>query len=380
MKVNNELFNQNLIKGQTLKDTGFAGDTQIKDLLDKFMVMDQLTLSDEGQGKVQLSGIEETKPVEEALDPLKDFKDMSFEDQLDYLMVDSVRAYEEALRTADSPGEVKKLTETYEHQKQAMIDEVSKNFDNFFDRGRSDMDLYSEEPVNDLFDQVVFSNHLSEMVTKVHDKLQGGQSLESIEADLSQMVGEDFEHMSIGDLYELYDFIDGANNFTSAYNDPLAGLADYDLTMNVRIDQLGLSEGSKDLLRQVVKRERDAGLMDMAYEEEKATYLEDKEGFKKMMGRILKQLLKINASLDAIKEDRGINHDDKVLNKYLARKAKLMDEFYDLKDKKFKHEQAFEDLSKNRHLIKDKESYKKLVDAYERIKGKQELSNKTKDK
>lgn len=216
MQINKIGLNQGKILAQEQKNNTFGLDPKGAERLKKIVIVDEVDISKIGKDLLEESkkndwfNPEDVKEIDNNYDA---FKPKSSEEYIDQLFIEDVLAYKEAYKALEgSPDQsikLQALNNTYLEKLDVGIERIADTLDQYFDKGRFFYELYSKEPLEDLFDKDVFKEALKKSILEVRDSVltTDDADTESVQTKvLNSQQSEGLEHLSVNDLKELYAF------------------------------------------------------------------------------------------------------------------------------------------------------------------------------
>lgn len=337
-------------------------------------IQDRIDISKDGQKLV-----DGTKDDQIDLNDVKvlkvdvDFKTIgsSPDEAIDALYMDSAYKYKEEMMKAENQEEIDAIEKVFMRDLESNIENIANAIDSYYDRGRALGDIYSEKPLEDLFDKDLFKENLKASVLNIRDQVMNSDiSKEELQKKLSKQNTLKVEDMSFNDLKAVYKFINEPikvdEDITEFDNQSGERIAKQEKELNRRVDDMNMSGIITGSLRKVHKRMSDSYMKHVAFKYEEETFEEDMLGFDEKLHAIYERLKMLGLYMDEVKENYGVTPDNKRLIGLLSRKQALDEEYRNLLEEKSKRQQEFNQLDRNKHTIVEKESYQMVKESYDK--------------
>lgn len=362
MEVCMKIDNNVMINMKPLSQGGIVLEKATEENLERFEIKDEINISKEGQQKLDdLTNIQ-TYEIDIEILMTSD----SPEDMVNNLFVDAALKYKEKLSELTDPTQIEALNAAYMKSIENSIDRIASDIDGYFDRGRILGDQYAEKPLEDLFDKEAFAENLKASVLKVRDDIVANDwSEEEIQSHLAEQKSSSIEELSFEDLkgvYELVKMSPPENDYDLSSGEDIAKR---EQDLNQRVRDSNVSYIVRHTLYQVHERESQTYMKHAAFEEEKEMFQEGLLGFDEELMSMWERLRQLGVVIDEVKENFGINPNNKRLLNLLSRQEALTEEYNALKEERSKFKEAFDSLDRNKHTIVEKDSYKRIKAEYD---------------
>lgn len=376
---NNPIFNT---RPMTLNSNsiGIEINKALFDKISKFIIVDELHISDKGQNLLESSSDEDMldpKNIKVAeIDPTIIFRKLSAEVSIEDLFIDSTLEYKDQLMKLaggnDSVLKIKQLDENFITRLESKINKIAINLNSYFDSGKFLSEMYSKEPLEDLFDEDLFKENLKTSVLELKDSIMNLDN--PLREDIHKKLMEnpnttELENMSFNDLKVLSKFLDEPPNFENSIDkydiNSAEKIATKEKDSNQKIEKLNLSNTIKESMYKVNKRMSDGMLKHVAYKNERDMSIYDTQEYDRMLRNLMKILYKLNLSIEEISENQGVSPKNKMLLKYLGKQQETTEKYNAIKNEKDKRENEFSNLDNNKHTIVATDSYKRIKSQYD---------------
>jgi len=302
---------------------------------------------------------------------------------LQWAFIDSAIAFRKELeainvsdRSLEEKEQVMSLIEgVYLDNVGKTVDEIVDFFDNFFDRGSAILDIYSEDPLEDLFDSDAFKSHLLTMVSDSWYSILSASEPQDSETTYKNLISDstqtsELEKMSFRDMELLSEYMSQSFVMDESITVDSVGLGSnlaYEESLKTKwIESSGLSYVVKGAVYEVNNRISEGKMRNEGFLEEFRMHMEQMNEYDIALMLLLKRLSKIGVRLDAIRENNGITPDNKLLLISLHRKNEITMQYNEIKSAKAQAEKEFNRLDNNKHKIVEKDSYKHTKAEYEK--------------
>lgn len=385
---NNNIFNTNPLT-QNSNNINYGINKELFDKISKFIILDEIIISDKGQGLLDASSNEAMLDPKNIKiwehDPNLIFKKRSADVFIEDVFIDSTLEYKEQLKklvgVKDSALKIERLDENFMSRLESDVNKISRNLNSYFDSGKFLSEMYSKEPLEDLFDEDLFKENLKTSVLELKDFVMNLK--DPLREDIHKKLMEtpnttELENMSFNDLKVLSKFLDEPPNFEDSIDkydiNSAEKIATKEKDSNQRIGTLNLSNTIKESMYKVNKRMSDGMLKHVAYKNERDMSIYDTQEYDRMLQNLMKILYKLNLSIEEISENQGVSPKNKMLLKYLGRQQETTEKYNAIKNEKDKRENDFSNLDNNKHTIVATDSYKRIKSQYDT-----EMANEEKD-
>lgn len=353
---------------------------EVFDKTAKFIIKDEVVISDEGQNLLESSSKKDMFDLSNAKVWKSDIdfgiKRQSFDELIDNLFIDLAFDYKNQIMnlvdSKDNEQSIERLNEDYINYIENNIDRIANDIDSYFDKGRGLSDLYSEEPLDDLFDKEVFKDNLKTLIIDTKNYIMNTD--EAFQEDILKKLMSapkttELEKMNFKDLKVIYNFIMEPAKFEDSQNqydiNSAEKIANKEKNLNQSIVTLNLSSNIKNTMFKVNSRVSDGMLKHIAFTYEKEMYTQEMEAYNLLLQNLMNRIYKIGLSIQNIKENQGISPKNKKLLKYLGQEQKFKEQYNELKNEKDNKEKEFAYLDNNKHKIVELDSYKKIKVQYD---------------
>lgn len=353
---------------------------EVFDKTAKFIIKDEVVISDEGQNLLESSSKKDMFDLSNAKVWESDIdfgiKRQSFDELIDNLFIDLAFDYKNQIMnlvdSKDNEQSIERLNEDYINYIENNIDRIANDIDSYFDKGRGLSDLYSEEPLDDLFDKEVFKDNLKTLIIDTKNYIMNTD--EAFQEDILKKLMSvpkttELEKMNFKDLKVIYNFIMEPAKFEDSQNqydiNSAEKIANKEKNLNQSIVTLNLSSNIKNTMFKVNSRVSDGMLKHIAFTYEKEMYTQEMEAYNLLLQNLMNRIYKIGLSIQNIKENQGISPKNKKLLKYLGQEQKFKEQYNELKNEKDNKEKEFAYLDNNKHKIVELDSYKKIKVQYD---------------
>jgi hypothetical protein len=353
---------------------------EVFDKISEFIIKDEVVISDEGQNLLESSSKKDMfdpsniKVCESDID--FEIKRQFFDELIGNLFIDLALDYKNQITklvdSKDNALSIERLNEAYKNYTENNIDRIANDIDSYFDKGRGLSDLYSEEPLDDLFDKEVFKDNLKTLIIDTKDYIMNTDEPfqeDILEKLMSAPKTTELEKMNFKDLKVLYNFIMEPTKFGESINqydiNSAEKIANKEKNLNKSIMTLNLSSNIKNSMFKVNSRVSDGMLKHIAFTYEKEMYTQEMEVYNLLLQNLMNRICKIGLSIQSIKENQGISLKNKNLLKYLGQEQKFKEHYNELKNEKNNKEKEFTYLDNNKHKIVELDSYKKIKVQYD---------------
>ncbi len=263
-------------------------------------------------------------------------------------------------------------------QYQQTIESASKKiagiFDEYFDSGTSLLNQYSEEKVDEIFNEKAFENHITylsmtakQMVFE-NDKIENVSNLKK-EIENKSSNSAALEKMSIHDMKEVIRFIYQVEEVKGAVIESEKSIgeivANRENNRVVFIDKLNISKSTKEGILSAEKRQSEGMLRHFSYQEEMKKNDTKILEYIDTLRRMAQRLKKVQSRITLIKETLGAFSNNDRLLKLLQFKKRIGNQFKKVKEDKKKIEEEVKALKNNKASIIEKDNYKKNKSIYE---------------
>ena len=378
MQINKIGLNQGNILAQEQKNNTFGLDPKGAERLKKIVIVDEVDISKIGKDLLEESkkndwfNPEDVKEMDNNYDA---FKPKSSEEYIDQLFIEDVLAYKEAYKALEgSPDQsikLQALNNTYLEKLDVGIERIADTLDQYFDKGRFFYELYSKEPLEDLFDKDVFKEALKKSILEVRDSVltTDDADTESVQTKvLNSQQSEGLEHLSVNDLKELYAFAKEPPAFDDSIDqydgDNIKKIADKEKALNHRIGQMNLPDYVKKSMYEVNRRMSEGTLRHVSYKQEEENNIHAMHEYNRLLKHLAAMLKQLGIRIEELEDTFGINPENKLLLKNLERRDELSSQYNDIKAQRDKEALEFADLEKNKHKITGTETYKRAKAVY----------------
>lgn len=380
MQINNIVFPNTKAVSQTENNLDVVVDKERFSEISKIIINDEMNISEEGQELSKLLFDQEMLDPENIKIWENNFdiinRDSSSEKLIDDIFIDLSLDYKNKLKELEasggSEGDILKLNETYINDLEQKINSIADDLDSYFDRGRSLSEVYSEEAVEDLFDEDLFKDNLRTSILSVKDYIMNSEESspeEIYENLLSGQKTTSLEKMSFNDLKVLHSFIKEPPKFGDSINryngNSVEKIADKEKEMNKRVRELDVSSIIKDSMFKVNQSVSDGMLKHIAYMEEQDKYENDMQEYYRLLNNLLSRISGIKEIIEAMKEDQGVSPKNSRLIKYLGMKQELTEQYKKIKSEKNERVKSFTSLKNNKYTIVEYDSYKGIKAQYD---------------
>ncbi|MDK2868440.1 MAG: hypothetical protein PWP38_2755 [Clostridiales bacterium] len=366
------------------KTSGFAGLMITPDsLLNQGMAnanFDLLDISKEGMEKIEKLKSGDIHEIE-----MESLEELLTKDKRAYLeeaMFGSALAYKKEhdwiLNNTQDEDQKNKLLEdlnqVYISRVGGAIQEIGMQLDNFFDKGRTQLQRFSKEAVGDIFDVDIFKSQLAEKALTAKDYVMTSETTVGIDA-VKQYVRDNekqtnaVERMTYDELEAVIGFMDSYHDIVSQVesDESIGGryYAQVDDAVNTAISELNVDNHVKDALTENQQRYSEALMRRDAFSETMDLYDSTLEAYKEQLNKLMSRLAIIQSRLAIIEEEGGIDPSNKRLLGLLEFQSALSDEIKLLKDETKNVENEKRDLSKHPENAVETDSYKRIKADYE---------------
>lgn len=304
------------------------------------------------------------------------FGDLFLDKMIDDLFFDSAFEYKDQLKKLqareDTSVQISKLEKTYIRDLEKSINRVAGALNSYFDKGRYMNEMFSEEPIEDLFDEDLFKENLKTSVLEIKDHIMNTEKPQRNEVIESITAGQrtnTLESMSYHDIKVLYKFSKKPPKFGDSIDNydvqALDKIISKEKDSNKEIMGLPLSEIVKRSMVKVNNRVSEGLIKYVAYKEEQKNAINEMQEYSRMIQHLLKRLKMIGLAIDKIEENGELSPSNKRLMRYLERKEGLTEEYNGLKAEKDRRETTFNNLEDNKHVIVETETYKIVKAQYD---------------
>lgn len=302
------------------------------------------------------------------------------EQLLEWTLIGAAKEYAKKRESIDKSGfSTEKQTELINNldhtYKMAVGDNIKvlvEDYNNYFDRGKTILDQYSEEPTKDLFDEDMFAAHLADMAIKAKntylEKGSGSDASEVIGSMNTISSNKVLEKLSYSDLHKSIAYVSQISKKTEVNASGIElgqEIARREQSEISHIDGLGLSRNFRNGLISVQKRISEGMMRSNAYQEEEEYYEKLKEDLYKELQKLLERLRRFDVQMKEIKENGFFDPSNDMLMNVLERRSNTEDEIRRIKKGIDENDESFDSLKENPSTIVNKDSYKKIRTGYE---------------
>jgi hypothetical protein len=317
------------------------------------------------------------KVLKEAVDnPIK-----AYHDYIDETIYGKALALKEGTETimnmSMSMEEKKEKLSILNNQYEKAIKSASKNIslklDNYFDSGTSLLEIYSNDPIKDIFDRESFENHirfLSLSVKKIVFNEKSSMDLESLKYKIEAKSSDKnvLEKMSIKDMKEVlrftYQVDEKQSAETSADSSIGEKIADRESTRLEFISKLDISQSTQKGMIASEKRQSQGMLLHHSYQEEMKKSMLILDEYSEYLKSLNQRLKRIQERILEVKELFGVTVKNDLLLNLLDIEENFKNKVSKVKEKKDKISEDRDDLEKDKSLIRKKETYKENSKIY----------------
>lgn len=263
----------------------------------------------------------------------------------------------------------------YERTIESASKRISRIFDEYFDSGTSLLNQYSEETVDEIFNETVFKNHISylsmtakQMVFE-KDNIPNASDLKK-EIENRSSNSDSLEKMSIHDMKEVIKFVYQVEEVTGTTVESEKSIgevvANRENSRVALIEELSISQSTKEGILSAEKRQSEGMLRHFSYQEEMK-----KNGVKILeytdfLRRLAQRLKKVQKRITLIKERLGVFSNNDKLLKLLQSEKRIGNQFKKIAEDKEKIEEEVKALENNKSSIIEKDTYKKHKSIYDK--------------
>jgi hypothetical protein len=383
MKIVNHFVSNIKTSTETPKSFDAKINQKLSDKLAAFMIKDDIQISDKGLVLLESNADKDKLDFKNVKVKMSDndfdsiIKNYSSNKIIDRLFIDSALKYKNELmsleKSTDSAMNINQLEATYIDNLDFTINRIASGLDRYFDKGQYLSDVYSETPLDDLFDKELFKENLIASVIEMRDYVL--ESDEPSREDLEKKLAKgskttSIENLAFNDLKVLYKFTKEPPEFGDSIDqydtNSIKKITSKEKKLNERIQFLNLPEIIKKSMVEVNRRVSDGMLKHVSYQFEQDNYIYEMQEYDRMMQQLLKRLYNIGLSLDQIQQDQGVSPENKRLLRLLDRKETTTIEYNELKSRKDDREKEFKNLENNKYAIVKTDIYIKVKGAYDK--------------
>lgn len=281
------------------------------------------------------------------------------------------------LNDEEKSKHIERIKKSYTDEIHIKVDEVAKEFENYFDAGQELLQKYSEEEVKDLFDGDKFKEKFKSKALELVEEVSNSSKTQSTKSIYSRLVNKSKESVDLDDM----DFMDVSNLHKAinnrGYNPSLeidarttlgTRLALVENSKNEFIDSLHLSDNIKTAMNKVNGRISEASMRHKAYKEEYKKHQEEIKAINENLAYVAKKFKRIENIIKDREEEFGVNSKNKLLLNSLKDEKSVLQEQIKFENQKEELEEKFRSLSTNKSKITGFDSYKRKKANYDEIK------------
>jgi len=269
---------------------------------------------------------------------------------------------------------IKWLDTSYRSAVGEKIKAISAQFDNYFDQGNQQLQMYSKEALKDLFDSDIFASHMADMALYAKDMYTASDK-EVSDSDVIASLNAMFknsgipEKMSYSDMDKLLGFINTKRDTLELRNgakiDLGQSVAENEKEVLNQVRELGLSKNLFERVKMVEKRRSEGFMRNGAYMQESELYENTREKLLEEYNRLLERLSLFERQIETIMDADQITPGNNQLFSILERQKDVQDSLRDIKKSMDENEKNNSKLEKDKSTIVEKESYTRIKASYE---------------